>query len=397
MPRPTARAARWSWITGEKGRNRVRVFTQPDSGLLYLEWYESVPGRRPRSRSRGLGHRNREEAKGEAEAWAAQLRQQAPTSVAPTNGPLLLGTLFDSFEQAMQDVGRLRKIHTRVGQRFRTWFGPLRAVHTLDEHELERYTFARRSGKVEFNGKPQRPVRARVVEEELVTLRTVLRWAMRRRTATGAPLLASMPILEWKIPREENPRRVQLSAADLNAMLRTSLSIDARLWLALVLCQATGHRINSVRQLRWADIQIDARVITWQGEHQKNGATHQTPIPTETADALRQFEQLERMAGENCDGWLFPAPNRTEPMCRDRFYRWWRACRKAAGLPAGTGAGFHCFRRKLASDLSTAPLAMVKALGGWKHPQVVIDAYQTPSIEQQRAVLDDRARYESGT
>ena len=55
------------------------------------------------------------------------------------------------------------------------------------------------------------------------------------------------------------------------------------------------------------------------------------------------------------------------------------------------------FRRKLASDLATAPLAMVQALGGWKHPDVVVGAYQQPTLAQQRAVLADRQRYASGT
>jgi len=390
------RSVRWSWTTGERGSNRVRVFTHPKSGRLYLEWYEpAARGDRPRARTEALGHDNRDLAKRAAEAKATALRHgiAAPATRRPV---LLLGALFDTFEQARKDVGRWRPIHHRARQRFVAWFGEQRAVHTLDEHEIERYAYARRHGRIVLAGRPLPAVRTRVIEEELVTLRTVLRWALRRRTEDGSPLLAAMPIGHWSIPREENPRRVQLPADEYTAMRDAAMAIDLRFWLALVLCHATGHRINSVRQLRWPDVDLEASALTWQGESQKNGMTHQTPLTPEAVNALRTFLEVERMKGAPCDGFLFPSPNPAAPLARTMFYKWWPQVRAAAKLPPRPGAGFHCFRRAFASDLSTAPLAMVKALGGWKHPQVVIDAYQEPTMAQQRAVLANRRGFAEG-
>lgn len=391
MPQPTKRAARWTWSTGEKGRNRVRVFTHSKSALLFLEWYEPTAGDRPRARTQALGHANRKDAKEAAEAMAATLRQHGAMAI--PSGTLTLGTLFDTFEVAMEQVGKLRSVHTRTGKRFVAWFGAQSAVAALDEHEIERYSFARRNGRIVLDGKPLKPVRARVVEEELTVLRTVLRWAVRRKTATGGRLLAQMPIDTWHIPKEENPRRPRLAAGEFEAMREKAWDIDPRLWVALVICHETGHRLNSVRQLRWSDVNLETLEITWRAEHQKNHSAHVTPLTQHAVDAFRRFQ---RHTGGIGDAWIFEGRQAGTSLRRDQFSLWWRQVRDVCELPTLNRSGFHCFRRKMASDLATAPLAMVKALGGWKHPQVVIEAYQEPSMDQQRAILLDRKRYASG-
>lgn len=58
---------RWSHSTGERGRNRVRVF-EHSSGILMLE--TRIGGKRERS---SLGHRDKDRAKREADLAAAKL------------------------------------------------------------------------------------------------------------------------------------------------------------------------------------------------------------------------------------------------------------------------------------------------------------------------------------
>jgi hypothetical protein len=64
---------RWSYSTGERGTNRVRVFEHPATQGLFLEVYDT--GRRKRI---ALGHRDRELAKAKAEEVAAALRRGDP-------------------------------------------------------------------------------------------------------------------------------------------------------------------------------------------------------------------------------------------------------------------------------------------------------------------------------
>lgn len=396
MPRSIAHRTRWSWVTGEKGCNRVRVFTHPKSGLLYLEWQEPTGDDASRKRKESLGHTDRQAAKVAAESRAQQLRALVP--VRPT-GPLLLHELFDNFETARRELNTLRPVHVRAARNFVAWWGALRTVASLDEHEITRYDHARRTGLVIREGHALAPVRARSIEEELTILRTVLRWAVRRKTATGARLLAEMPILEWNIPREENPRRPQLPPAGYDALSRCAWAIDPRLWLALVVCHETGHRLNSVRQLRWSDIDTTAQTITWRGAAQKNRTAHVTPLTTTAAEAFALFQANDLhtlLAGTGAETPVFYGGRNGGPVARDQFYEWWAKARAVCPVPIPAGVGFHAFRRKLASELATAPLAMVKAIGGWKHPHIVVAAYQEPSLEQQRAVLADRAKYATG-
>ena len=60
----------WSYSTGERGRNRVRVYERPKSGQIFLEL--SDRGKRKRI---APGHRDREAAKAKAEEVAAELRR----------------------------------------------------------------------------------------------------------------------------------------------------------------------------------------------------------------------------------------------------------------------------------------------------------------------------------
>lgn len=391
MPKPSRRTARWSWTTGDKGSNRVRVSTHPKSNLLVLTWYEPVVGGRPRARTRGLGHADRVAAKQAAEALASTLRQHGPMAV--SSGTLTIGMLFEMFEAAMQQVGRLRSAHVSARKRFVACFGAHAAVAGLDEHAVERYSFARSQGRIRMNGKLLPPVRARAIEEELTILRTVLRWAVRKRTATGAKLLGAMPIDTWHIPKEENVRRPMLAHGEYEAMLAKAWAVDPRLWLAMVLCHETGHRLNSVRHLRWSDVDVAALEVTWRGEHQKNGSTHVTPLTPAAAEALGRYQ---RHTGGIGVAWIFPGRAAGEPLRRDQFSMWWRAVRDACELPRLDRSGFHCLRRKMASELATAPLAMVAALGGWKNPHVVVAVYQRPTMQQQRDVLLKRGDYAVG-
>ena len=57
---------RRSYSAGEWGRNRVRVFPDPKTGLIQIEWRQNGC-----SLSRSLGHRNWARAKRQADEFAA--------------------------------------------------------------------------------------------------------------------------------------------------------------------------------------------------------------------------------------------------------------------------------------------------------------------------------------
>jgi hypothetical protein len=61
-----------SYVTGEKGKNRVWVFTDPRTGMVYLE-YRDGKGRKART---ACGHRDFAGAKAQADELAVQLRHR---------------------------------------------------------------------------------------------------------------------------------------------------------------------------------------------------------------------------------------------------------------------------------------------------------------------------------
>ena len=65
-----------SYVTGEKGKNRVRVFTDPRTGKVYLE-YRDHQGRKART---ACGHRDFASAKAQADELAAQSYQRADSA-----------------------------------------------------------------------------------------------------------------------------------------------------------------------------------------------------------------------------------------------------------------------------------------------------------------------------
>ena len=60
--------------------------------------------------------------------------------------------------------------------------------------------------------------------------------------------------------------------------------------LALVLVEATGRRLSSVRQLRWKDVDLGERpTIRWRAEADKKGYEAVVPMSAQLAEELRNF------------------------------------------------------------------------------------------------------------
>ena len=293
--------SRRSYGAGEWGRNRVRVFPDPKTGLFQLEWRED--GRRL---TRSLGHREWVRAKRQADEFAAGfvgLDLNGKARAEPE--PLTLGGLLDIYgEEVTPAKGEGTRKYDRVAlEMFGRFFGRDRKPATLSQRDWDRFIRARRAGKVGPSG---RSVSDRTIERDLRLLLAVLNWAARSRDEAGARLLDSNPLKGLRVPRDKNPTRVVLSQAEYDALLRVSAEIDWRFRVALVLAHETGHRIGAIRQLRWSDIDTEAGVIRWRAEHEKTGFEHRTPVTAEALDVLGEARKENRRTG---DVHVLPAPS----------------------------------------------------------------------------------------
>ena len=374
--------SRRSYSAGEWGRNRVRVFPDPRTGIMQVEWREH--GRKLR---RSLKHRDWAQAKRQADEIAAGLAEPVATDNAEAEPkPLTLGTLFDIYgDEVTPSKSRRSRNHDRAMMRmFLRFFGRHRKAETLSQRDWDRFIRARRAGKA---GGSQRPVSNRTVEYDLRFLLAVLNWAAKSRDEEGRLLLKSNPLRGLKLPKEKNPTRVVLTQAEYEALLRVSPQVDWRFRVALVLAHETGHRIGAIRQLRWCDIDLDARTIRWRGEHEKTGYEHRTPV---TAMAQAVLEEARRRNPGIGDAPVMPAPK--DPfacMSRSLARDWWKRAERFAGLEPKRGRGWHSLRRKFASDLMDLPLKVLCDLGGWKTAETVLQCYQRPDEDRLRKAIEE--------
>ena len=357
--------SRRSYGAGEWGRNRVRVFPDPKTGIFQIEWREN--GSRL---TRSLKHRDWMKAKRQADEFAAGFVGPDLNGKAEAEPePLTLEKLFDIYgEEVTPAKGRHTRLHDRAAMgMFLDCFGRERKPGTLSQRDWDRFIRLRRAGKVGPSGEP---VSDRTVERDLRFLLAVLNWAGRSRDEEGRLLLEANPLRGLKPPREKNPIRVLLTAAEYEALLEASREMDWRFRVALVLAHETGHRIGAIRQLQWSDIDLGGGIVRWRGEHEKTGYEHRTPL---TVEALAVLDEARKRNPGIGNAPLLPAPkNPARCMHRCLAAKWWRKAEVLAGLEPKRGRGWHSLRRKFASDLMDQPLKVLCELGGWKTAQTVL-------------------------
>ncbi len=379
------RRSRRSYGAGEWGRNRVRVFPDPKTGLFQVEWREN--GRRL---TRSLGHRDWARAKRQADEFAAGFAVpdlNGKAEAAP--GPLTLEKLFDIYgEEVTPSKGRTSRQRDRAAMAmFLKFFGRDRRPETLSQRDWDRFIQARRAGTVGPSGQP---VGDRMIEWDLTFLMAVLNWAARSRDERGHLLLDRNPLKGLRKPREKNPNRVVLTEAEYQALLGVSRGLDWRFHVALVLAHETGHRIGAIRNLRWSDVDFERETVRWRAQHEKTGYEHTTPL---TPEALEALEEARGRSPAGADAPVLPATrNPSECVGFPVARYWWNRAERLAGLDPKRGRGWHSLRRKFASDLMDLPLKVLCELGGWKAAKTVLRCYQQPDEAQLRQAIRSRRR-----
>ncbi len=244
--------SRRSYGAGEWGRNRVRVFPDPKTGIFQIEWREN--GRRL---TRSLRHRDWARAKRQADEAAAGFAVLEPNGKAEAEPePLTLGTLFEMYgEEVTPTKGERTRRRDRVASAmFLDFFGRDRRPATLSQRDWDRFIQARRAGRA---GRSGQPVGNRTIAWDLTFLMTMLNWAARSRDEQGNLLLDSNPLKGLRKPREKNPNRVVLTEDEYRALLKVSRQVGWRFHVALVprarnraphrchpKAQVAGHRLR---------------------------------------------------------------------------------------------------------------------------------------------------------
>lgn len=384
----------WSYSVGERGRNRVRAYEDNKTGIIMLEFYEDRPGGiEPTRRRVSLGHRDRNQAKQQADEAAAKLGRAEP--LRPQG--LTLQTLFESYlgEVTPQKSESKRGHDLRATKMFLRFFGPDRLAHTLNVRDWDRFTEARRRGLVAPSGNLKMAgVGNRQIAYDLTFLRATLNWATLAGNGGGDPLLARNPLKGLHLPEEKNPKRPLLPHGRYEAMLQVGKEVDWRFKAMLVLAWETGHRSNSLRHLQWEDVDLSTATVRWKAEYDKAGREHTTPLSAVALGALGAARTHNPGLGGT---WMFPAPkNASCPCSRYLLTKWWKKAESRAGLDPVPRLGWQGCRRSFATDLKNTPTSDLLRLGGWKCVQTLQKCYQQPDMVTMRTALDGRVNAELG-
>ena len=292
---------KWALSLGQRGM-RVRLFQKRRDGVFFRAVW--VPGSGCDQVS--LQTSDRHEAERLGRELLAELQEaKAPLSV----GVVRMGELTRRYQAEMHDASRQHTAHDQVrsvthrahGSILRTEFqceAPERA------RMARRYELARRSGTTKGkNGKPDKRVGDRSVHGDFVLLRTMLGWACRVTLPDNQRWLDRDPLDRVTVRQEKNPKRpiaawsrfVRTRAA-LRQLAANAPDIStAHRWIkvefALVLAEATGRRIGSIRALCWEDFDLDAQQVTWRAEYDKRGVEWIVPMPDRLFEEITQFRK----------------------------------------------------------------------------------------------------------
>lgn len=390
----------WRLSLGEYGC-RVILFERKPGGTLYREVY--VGGKRVAAK-KSLKHRDKDRAKADSYKLLATLTSGQEVLTGEQN--LTLQTLFDNYIRSPAHLAKKQRTQREDSQRLKrllTFLGESREVMALSPSDIHRYIEARRYGQC---GSNDMPVRARAVAADLVAFNTMLNWGTRERSRQGKVFLQHNPLKGFRLPVEKNPHR---PVATFERYVKTRVAIQQlakksqsenerarwiKLELALVLVEATGRRLGSVRQLRWEDLDLGNQLsIRWRADADKKGYETVVPLPTELADQLRGFRRRLGAVG----GWMFSRESDgAGPMDRHLFNKWLRTAEKKAGVPKLDGGLWHPYRRKWATERKQHPLRDVAEAGGWKDTETLLTCYQQPDSETLLSVMSEPHKLRGG-
>lgn len=385
---------KWTRSLGNRGA-RVRLFQKRSGGQFYRSVWS------PRASvfdRRCLGTSDRYEAeKIGRELLAGLLRDEAITA----SGTLPLVRLWERYAREfplLQSNAAARKDAEGRVQVLLGHFGAECNVRDLTESDQSAFVTRRLAGGIKLSEKKSTPpVRMRSARADIELLQSMLRWATTLRVNDGQRLLDANPLQSVKLPRRDaNPRRPLATwdrfQATMEAIREASTTGEEserfkwlRLELALVLAEATGRRLGSIRQLRWDDIDLTTRVIRWRAEADKKKREWTVKIPEALAAELRTFRV--RLGGA-FTGLLFPSDSDLKvPVRRDVFDRWLRSAEEKAKLPKLDGSLWHAYRRAWATARKDLSLKDVAAAGGWSDIGTLLRCYQQPDEDTIEMVM----------
>jgi integrase len=104
----------------------------------------------------------------------------------------------------------------------------------------------------------------------------------------------------FPVPAGDKPVRQEMTP-ELHRVL-VDKAVNWRMAVVLDLCRETRRRMNSVRQLALADIDLTGGLVRWRGEFDKVAKTRVTPLTTRAIETWTRpcRKSLQALPGTRC-------------------------------------------------------------------------------------------------
>jgi integrase len=175
--------------------------------------------------------------------------------------------------------------------------------------------------------------------------------------ALAAPLTVAVRDLEWltanpahKVRKKPEPSgRVRFLSDDERQRLLSAclLSHNPHLYTIVLLALTTGARKNEMRQLKWADVDLDRGVLRLATT--KNKERRSVPVRGEALRLLRKQGREQQP-----EAWVFPRWDRRQPVLIEQA---WQTAKRRAEL---TDFHFHDLRHSAASYFAASGATLLE-------------------------------------
>jgi integrase len=223
-------------------------------------------------------------------------------------------------------------------------------------------------------------------------LRSVVLWALQKKTASGRTVLQVNPLSgmakRLKIRPNKTPMQPVIAHATFTALRRGARRLPMYVRVFLIMAEGTGRRAGSIRNLEWPDVSFKTDRILWKGSTDKMGLQMARAVPPNVMRYLRVWKR-------HCpsDRFVFPAPtDPTSAVPKATVDKWARQAYTAAGLEKPDGTGWHSLRRKWASERDGYPIPVLMAAGGWASAEALMRYLKTDDATLTTAIQNPTRR-----
>jgi integrase len=347
------RARKTLFRFGRHGRS-VRVFVERGGELVRVQW-------RQRGALRTQSWPNTGAARAEARAFAETIAEELAGPEARRGRESV--TVRQLFERYLEAEGRSLRPATIRNRRadWRRWELFVGRGAIADELGPDR--LAQLVAALDRQG-----LAARTIGEVVNTVKLIYNWGEEQEVLRRDRLVK----YKYKVGKDRRPESpAEFSAEEfqqLLGVLRPDAAAGWRAWAVLALCGYQGARQWAVLHLQWADLDLEAGVVTWRAAWDKQGREWRQPIREVTRAVLERVRRWHEASGLTSP-WLFPAHHaraKSEVYTRDALCKALHAAEARAGIPHRVHRGAHGLRRMLAGDVLAAtgnPKLAMEAIG----------------------------------